>query len=498
MDNAAALFVDAPVDEGHGARAALLTPSGPVTYAELQRLTDRAAHALRALGVEPEQRVALLLPDGPAWAATFFAALKLGAVAVPLNTRLDAAQLRTVLADCRPKAVVADPALLTAARVDPATLGPRALDFDTLVADTPRGGLSPEPVGGDAMAFWLYTSGTTGSPKAAVHCHRTLPACHNYLDVLGVTARDRIFATSKLFFAYALGNALLIPLRARAATYLHPGWPDPAAVAAVMRETRPTLFFSVPTVYARLLHAGLPPGTFGSARLCVSAGERLPAELCTAWRDRFGVEILDGIGATETVFMVLSNRPGRSRPGSSGEPVTGTEVRILDAEGRPVPDGQEGVLWVRTPSQAAGYWQRLDHSRRTFVGDWFRTGDVYRREADGGHVHCGREDDFFKVAGQWVAPAAVESVLLRHPGVLDGGVVGAEDAGGLIKPFVFVVSRDPAAEPESLREDVRRFLEGALPPHQRPREIRIVSELPRTATGKLQRFRLRELARANA
>ncbi|HWN04289.1 MAG TPA: AMP-binding protein, partial [Candidatus Dormibacteraeota bacterium] len=189
---------------------------------------------------------------------------------------------------------------------------------------------------------------------------------------------------------------------------------------------------------------------------------------------------------------------GQSRPGSSGGPVPGTEARILDAEGRPVPDGQEGVLWVRTPSQAAGYWQRLAHSRRTFVGDWFRTGDVYRREADGGHIHCGREDDFFKVAGQWVAPAEIESVLLRHPGVLDSGVVGAEEAGGLIKPFVFVVPRDPAAEPEALRADVRRFLEGALPPHQRPREIRIVSELPRTATGKLQRFRLRDLARASA
>jgi benzoate-CoA ligase len=498
MDNAAALFVDAPVEEGHGARAAFLTPSGPVTYADLQRLTDRAAHGLRARGVEPEQRVAMLLPDGPAWAATFFAALKLGAVAVPLNTRLDAAQLRTVLADSRPKAVVADRVLLTATGVDPATLGPRALDFEALVAGAPTAALPPEPVGDDAMAFWLYTSGTTGFPKAAVHCHRTLPACRNYLDVLGVTAADRIFATSKLFFAYALGNALLIPLRARATTYLHPGWPDPAAIATVMREARPSLFFSVPTVYARLLHAGLSAETFGSARLCVSAGERLPAPLCTAWRERFGVEILDGIGATETIFMVLSNRPGRSRPGSSGEPVPGTEARILDAEGRPVPEGQEGVLWVRTPSQAAGYWQRLDHSRRTFVGDWFRTGDVYRREADGGHVHCGREDDFFKVAGQWVAPAAVESVLLRHPGVLDGGVVGAEDAGGLIKPFVFVVARDPAAEPEALREDVRRFLEGALPPHQRPREIRIVSELPRTATGKLQRFRLRELARASA
>jgi len=498
MDNAAALFVDAPVEEGHGARAALLTPSGPVTYAELQGLTDRAAHGLRARGVEPEQRVAMLLPDGPAWAATFFAALKLGAVAVPLNTRLGAADLRTVLADCRPKAVVADRALLAAAGVDAETLGPRVLDFDALVAGAPAAALPPEPVSGDAMAFWLYTSGTTGSPKAAVHCHRTLPACRHYLDVLGVTAADRIFVTSKLFFAYALGNALLIPLHARATTYLHPGWPDPAAVAAVMREIRPTLFFSVPTVYARLLHADLPAETFSSARLCVSAGERLPASLYTAWRQRFGVEILDGIGATETIFMVLSNRPGQSRPGSSGGPVPGTEARILDAEGRPVPDGQEGVLWVRTPSQAAGYWQRLAHSRRTFVGDWFRTGDVYRREADGGHVHCGREDDFFKVAGQWVAPAEVESVLLRHPGVLDSGVVGAEEAGGLIKPFVFVVPRDPAAEPEALRADVRRFLEGALPPHQRPREIRIVSELPRTATGKLQRFRLRDLARASA
>jgi benzoate-CoA ligase family protein len=498
MDNAAALFVDAPVEDGHGARPALLAPSGPVTYAQLQVLTDRAAHGLRARGVEPEQRVAMLLPDGPAWAATFFAALKLGAVAVPLNTRLGAADIRNVLADCRPKAVVADRALLAAAGIDAGTLGPRALEFEALVAGAPSAPFPPEAVGDDAMAFWLYTSGTTGFPKAAVHCHRTLPACRHYLDVLGVTADDRIFATSKLFFAYALGNALLIPLHARATTYLHPSWPDPAAIATVMRDIRPTLFFSVPTVYARLLHADLPAETFRSARLCVSAGERLPAELYAAWRQRFGVEILDGIGATETIFMVLSNRPGQSRAGSSGEPVPGTDVRILDAEGRPVPDGQEGVLWVRTPSQAAGYWQRLDHSRRTFVGDWFRTGDVYRREAAGGHVHCGREDDFFKVAGQWVAPAAVESVLLRHPGVLDGGVVGAEEAGGLIKPFVFVVPRDPAGEPEALRADVRRFLEGALPPHQRPREIRIVSELPRTATGKLQRFRLRDLARSDA
>ena len=491
MDNAAALFIDRPVDEGHGDRPALVTPAGPISYAALQRLTDRAAHGLRALGVEPEQRVAIRLPDGPAWAATFFAALKLGAVAVPLNTRLAPAALAAVLADCRPKVLVTEAVDDGSGARAP---GAAVRDFESLVADRPTSPVALEPVGPDAMACWLYTSGTTGTPKAAVHCHRTLPACRHYgLDVLGVTSADRIFATSRLFFPYALGNALLIPLFARAVAYLDPTWPDTTAVARVMREFRPTLFFSVPTVYARLLRADLPAETFGSARACISAGERLPAELYEAWRARFGVEILDGMGATETIFMVLSNRPGQSRPGSSGVPVPGTEARVLDREGRPVADGGEGVLWVRTPSQAMQYWKRLEQSRRTFVGEWFRTGDVYRREADGAHVHCGREDDFFKVAGQWVIPADVESVLLRHPGVLESGVVGAAEPGGLIKTFAFVVARNPAAPPDALRADLQRYLDGALAPHQRPREIRIVAELPRTDTGKLQRFRLRAL-----
>jgi benzoate-CoA ligase family protein len=497
MDNAAALFVDAPVEEGLGDRTALVTPAGAVTYAGLQRLTDGAAAALRARGVEREDRVGIFMADGPGWAATFFGALKLGAVAVPLNTRLTPADLRSVVADCRPRVLVADRVLLDGAGVeDPRVLGARAVtDFEALAAEAaPSGPIVPEPVGADAMAFWLYTSGTTGRPKAAVHCHRTLPACRHFAELLGVSPADRVFATSKLFFAYALGNALLIPLHARGRTYLHPGWPDPAEVARVMSDFAPTLFFSVPTLYARLLRSDLPADTFHSVRLCVSAGERLSADLYEAWRARFGVELLDGIGATETVFMVLSNRPGQSRAGTSGLPVPGTEARLLDAEGHPVRDGEEGVLWVRTPSQAAQYYQRLDPSRRTFVGEGFRSGDIYRRDADGHHVHCGREDDFFKVAGQWVVPAEVESVLLRHPGVVDGGVVGAMEAGGLIKPYVFVVARDPAASPEALQDDLRRYLESALAPHQRPRVIRVVSELPRTATGKLQRFRLREMA----
>src|SRR6266852_1991422 len=269
VDNAASVFIEQPLAEGLASRTAVVTPGTAYTYGELAALVDRAAHGLRRLGVEPEQRVGLLMSDGVGFAAVFFGALKLGAVAVPLNTRLGARELGVIVADCRARVVVADEELATG--LSPAR-GAAVVDFETLVQGAPGVSVAPEPVGADAMAFWLYTSGTTGTPKAAVHCHRTLPACRHYLEVLGVTAADRIFATSKLFFAYALGNALLIPLHARAPTYLHPGWPDPAAVAAVMREIRPTLFFSVPTVYARLLHADLPAETFSSARLCVSAG----------------------------------------------------------------------------------------------------------------------------------------------------------------------------------------------------------------------------------
>ena len=485
VDNAASVFVDQPLAEGLGARPALVTPAGVCTYGELAALTDRAAQALRECGVEAEQRVALLMPDGIGFVATFFGALKLGAVAVPLNTRLPAKDLRFILDDSRAKVMVADRALA-------ASLGDtgraRTLTFEDLVSGPRAGSVSAEPVGRDAMAFWLYTSGTTGTPKAAMHCHGNLLACHLYADgVLGVGPEDRVFSTSRLFFAYALGNALAIPLFARGSAYLHHAWADPAVVHDVLRDYRPTLFFSVPTVYARLLHADLPADAFRSVRQCISAGEKLPAEIYHAWRERFGVEILDAIGATETIFMYVTNRPGQSRPGCSGTPSPGVEVRLLDSQGQPVADGTQGVLWVKTPSAATGYWKRLEHSRRTFVGEWFRTGDVYVRDADGFYTHCGREDDFFKVAGQWVVPAEVEAAMLKHPAVLEAGVVGAEEASGLIKTFVFVVPRDGTTDAGALAAELKRLAESSLPAHQRPREIRVVRELPRTATGKLQR-----------
>jgi benzoate-CoA ligase family protein len=500
MANATPAFLDVHVAAGAGARPAIVTAEATTTYAELLSLVCRTAHALRGLGVAPSDRVALLLPDGVAWAAVFFGALRLGAVAVPLNTRLSARAWAAMLADSAARVLVVDPALLdelapmlgdlTSLRhVVPTHGGAASLhSLQARAADT----VTAEPVDDEAMAFWLYTSGTTGGPKAAMHRHRDLLACRHYgLDVLGVTASDGVLATSKLFFAYALGNALLIPLFVGARTFLEPRWAEPEIVTRTVSAFRPTLFFSVPTFYARMLRAELAPDTFRSARACVSAGERLPAEVYEAWRARFGVEILDGLGATETIFMVLSNRPGTSRAGSAGSVVPGTDARLLDADGRPVPDGTPGVLHVRTPSASVGYWNHPEHTHRAFVDGWFRTGDLLTRDADGFYHHHGRADDVFKVAGQWVTPADVERVLLAHPSVADAAVIGAADAGGLVKPFAFVVAANGARD-ERLSAELAALAAAQLPPHQRPRRIIMIDELPRTATGKLQRFVLKE------
>lgn len=493
------------VAEGRGSKVAIRTPDMALTYAGLQARLNRAANALQALGVEPEQRVALLLPDGVDLATCLLGAIAIGAVAIPMNTRLNATEYGGILRDSRASVLVVHASLFDSLRDQLEGLpglkavlvaGGGAAGFaslDDVLARAPDT-LDVETPGQDTMAVWLYTSGTTGFPKAAVHLHRTLLAGHYFgCDVLGHTAADRVFATSKLFFAYALGNALINPLLFGAETYLYPDWADPPAVERVVREYQPTLFFSVPTLYARLLRAELPADAFRSVRLCVSAGERLPGEAAEAWETRFSAPILDGIGATETIYMFLSNTPHLRKPGSSGTPVPGTEARILDSDDNPVPDGEEGVLWAKTPSMAFSYWNRVDLSRSTFVGEWYRTRDVYVRTPDGFYEHHGREDDFFKVAGQWVPPAAVEAAFLAHPAVSEVGVVGAEDDSGLVKPFAFVVPRDPAADAQALAADLEAFTAERLRTYQRPRRIAVVPELPRTATGKLQRFKLKAL-----
>jgi len=506
MANATVALLDDRIAAWGGALPAIVTPDGTTTYRELLALVSRAGHALRMLGVEPGERVALVLPDGLDWAVAFLATLRIGAVAVPLGARLGAAEIAGMLADSGARVLIAEPETLArlgdVRRQCPdlhVVLGtapaPGARSLPALLAGVPDT-LAPELVRDDHMACFLYTSGTTGEPRAAVHVHGGLLAGRHYgLDVLAANARDRVFATSRLTFAYALGNALLIPLYVGAQTYLQPGAPDPAAVARVLAGFRPTLFFSVPTFYARLLRSDVPDDAFRSVRCAVSAGERLPAELYWAFRDRFDVEILDGMGATETVYMVLSNRPGQSRAGSSGTPVPGTEARLLDASGRAAPDGVEGVLHVRGPSVSPGYWGHAEQSRATFDHGWFRTGDVYVRDADGFYEHRGREDDRFKVAGLWVSPGDVEAALLAHPDVGDAAVVGVTEEGGLVKPFAFVVPRGADVSRERLVDGLARLVDERLAPHERPRRIFVVDDLPRTATGKLQRFALRARVR---
>jgi benzoate-CoA ligase family protein len=502
--NSVTAFLDEHIALGAADRPAIVSPSGATTYGKLLARVNRTGNALRSLGVEPEQRVAMLLADGVTWAATFFGALRIGAVAVPLNTRLRAAEWVAMILDSAATVLVADadlfaavrPLLTDVPRLKAVMITGRAgyRSLDEMVADAPAE-LTPEPVAGDDMAFWLYTSGTTGGPKAAIHTHRDLMACRHYgIDVLGATETDCAFATSKLFFAYALGNALLIPLFVGARTCLRPEWAEVGVVAETVTVMKPTLFFSVPTFYARLLDADLARDTFRSVRVFVSAGERLPAEIYTRWRARFGAEILDGLGATETIFMVLSNRPGRSRPGSAGTPVPATEARLLDSGGHDVANDVPGMLHVRTPSASVGYWNRVEMSHRAFVGGWFRTGDVLTRDADGFYYHAGREDDIFKVAGMWVAPTDIEAVLLTHPAVRDAGVVGAEDTGGLVKPFAFVTT---GSVRDGVVDDLMALVAEKLPTYQRPRRIVVVDDLPRTANGKLQRFLLKERVRAS-
>jgi len=501
MANAISAILDDALGGGAD-RPAVVGPDGAVSYRELLALVGRAGNALRGLGVEPEQRVALLLPDGLEWAAVFLGALRIGAVAVPFNTRLRPEEWVVMLRDSRARVLVADAELL-------ATLRPALVDVPYLRAVVATGGTAtswqsllataspacePEPVSGDDMAFWLYTSGTTGGPKAAVHVHRSLLACRHFgIDVLQGGDEDRVLSTSRLFFAYALGNALLLPLYLGARTYLDPVWPEPARVLQTLRAFEPTLFFSVPTFYGRLLRAELPADAFRSVRACVSAGERLPPELYFAWRKRFGVEMLDGLGTTETIFMVLSNRPGHSRAGSAGQPVPGSEIQLLDPGGRPVADGTAGMLHVRTPSAFSGYWNRLDVTRSAFSGEWFRTGDVLTRDADGFYYYDGRDDERFKVAGQWVKPGDVESALRSHPDVVEAGVVGAVAEGGLVKTVAFVVARQ-GCQAGSLPDALAAHVAVELPSHQRPHRIHVVDELPRTVTGKLQRYVLRERA----
>lgn len=522
--NASEYLLQAASRPGGAGRTALTGPGGDLSYAELAELAGQVAAGLEAWGMRAEERVVLFMADGPYMAAAILGAMRLGAVPVPVSTMLTGTELAALLNDARARvllvsdrfAVAAEAALAHAPGVRrvaveagageggageggtglQAPSGVEVSPFEDLVAaGRERGGELADPylTSDDSSALWLYTSGTTGKPKGAMHRHANIRhVVETYgRQVLGIRPDDRCYSVAKLFFAYGIGNSLFFPLSAGATSILDPGPPTPASVAERLAEYRPTLFFAVPTFYAAILNAGVPVEAFASVRLAVSAGEPLPAELCRRFTERYGVEIIDGIGSTECLHIFLSNRPGEVRPGTTGTAVPGYELRIVDADGNEVAPGTPGSLLVKGESIATGYWCRTDTTRKVFQGEWLRTGDTYVRDADGYYTCLGRTGDMLKAGGIWVSPAEVEGRLLEHPAVAMVAVVGLPDADGLDKPVAAVVLKEgAAAEPAELID----FCRAGLASFKRPREVLIVDKLPTTPTGKLRRFAVREMA----
>jgi benzoate-CoA ligase family protein len=507
--NVAAALVDAHVAAGRGERTAVVCEGRALTYRALQQLVDRAGHALAALGVEPEQRVALLLPDGPEFVAAFLGAAKLGAVVVPCNTLFKADELAWVLDHSRARVLVAHESLLPAVRgcragrrwlrhvlaVGPP--GPGEVGWAEAVAAAPDR-LEAQPVEPEDAVLWAYSSGSTGLPKAAVHSHANVLAAARLFpdEVLGIRPEDRSLAVPKLFFTFGLGASLYIPLRAGSTVILNPRPFAAEEVLALIHRERPTVFYAVPTHYARMLQVPDAGRRFdlGSIRMAIAGGEPLAPELARRWRETFGVEVLEGLGSSEALFLYLVNRPGRVRPGSVGLPVPGYRLRVVDEAGREVPEGEPGALAIAGPTLLHHYARRPDLTRRAFHGEWFVSGDQFRRDADGYYWFLGRTDDMLRVAGTWVSPAEVERVLAEHPAVLDCAVVGVPDADGTIRPKAFVVLRVGADEAE-VGGALLALARERLAAYKVPRWIEFVADLPRTATGKTQRFRLREGAR---
>ena len=503
--NAATWFVDRNVAEGRGSKVAIECGDARVTYDDLLRNVNRAGTALRdRYGVRPEERVLLLLLDGAAFAYSFFGAIKIGAVPVPLNTLWKPADYDYVLRDSRAGVVIVSPELLP--QFDRVPVDARRAVRHVVVADADPHGpralvdegsavLEAEPTSRDAPSHWLYSSGSTGAPKGCVHLQHDMVVCSELFakGVLGIVPSDRCFSVAKLFFAYGLGNALFFPLAVGATSILWPGPPTPQNIYAVIEQHRPTLFYSVPTSYGMLLAHGNPTGDFdlSSIRLAVSAGEALPPALYGRFKQRFGVDILDGIGSTEAGHMFISNRPGHIRPGSSGLLVEGYDARILDDSGQPAPIGEIGNLWIEGDSVCTGYWNQHEKTKSTIEGRWLRTGDKYTQDADGFFWYAGRADDMLKVGGLWVSPVEVENALVAHPAVLECGVVGREDHDTLVKPMAFVVLREGITGTPELAKELEQFVRERLAEYKRPRWVEFLTELPKTATGKIQRFKLR-------
>ena len=481
----------------HGARTAFICAGRRLSYAELAADMARAANALRALGVRPGERVLLLLRDTPEFAAAWLGAVHAGAVAVGLNSKLAEADYRHIVAESRARLLIADDELLPVLGAFGAELGStqclvRGAEWRAQTARAAPLARAHAARPGDA-AFWLFSSGTTGRPKGIVHGHPSvLVAGQAQREVLGLGPGDTVFATSKLFFAYALETGMLGPLALGATSILHPDWTDVEQICAIVARHKPTAVFSVPTLYRRLL--ALPPAQlapFREVRHCVSAGERMPQPVFESWRAATGREILSIYGMSETFCVIMMTPIGSAAALRSGKPLSGVQVRLLADDGREAANGEPGVLWVRHPALSSGYANRPEATREQFQDGWFCTRDLFVRDSHGFYSHQGRSDELLKVAGQWVQPGELEEAVIGLPAVAEAACVAAPDEDGFERLALFVAAR--GGDPREALTAAAAACDEKLPRHKRPKWILPVAELPRTATGKVQRFKLREL-----
>jgi benzoate-CoA ligase len=504
MFNAADYFVDRHIREGRGGRTAILCRDRSLTYADVQAGMNRFGNGLKSLGVRMEERVAVLMHDTEVYPQVFFGAIKAGAVPICLNTLMRPKDYEYFLNDSRARVLVVDAALwdLVAPFRDSmmhlhhvvVTNGPApasTLAYDEWVAGQ-SAELSPAPTTPDDPCFWLYSSGTTGQSKGTVHLqHDMVYAAETYgKQVLGVKEDDVCFSAAKLFFAYGLGNGLYFPFNVGATAVLLPERPMPDAVFGIIQKYRPTIFYGVPTLFSNMLVS--EQGSLDGVRICVSAGEALPPDILKRWEKRFGVAILDGIGSTEMVHIFISNRIGDIQAGSTGLPVPGYEAKIVDENFSSLPDGEIGTLLVKGDSSAAYYWNKHEKTKETMLGEWLNTGDKFYKNEKGFYYYVGRTNDMLKAGGIWVSPIEVEACLTEHPAVLECAVVGAVDEENLIKPKAFVVLQKGYTASEALDKELKAHVKGTVAPYKFPRWIAFVEDLPKTATGKIKRFELKQ------
>ncbi len=504
--NLAHELIDKNLRAGRTEKVAYIDDNGSYSFGELDKRINRAGNALLKLGLNIEDRVVIAHHDTIDFPSVFLGAIKAGIVPVAVNTLLTPDDYAFMLKDCRAKALIVSSGLLETMH--------RAIDESPYIQHVIVSGeyegnlnslsdlmtrapddLSPAATVADDSCFWLYSSGSTGTPKGTIHAHSSAIYTAEYYakPILGIKESDVVFSAAKLFFAYGLGNGLTFPLSVGATTVLMAERPTPEAVFKRLIGHQPTIFYGVPTLFGSMLASDLLPASGDIAvRVATSAGEALPAELGKRWSERFGSEILDGIGSTEMLHIFLSNRPGEVRYGSTGKPVPGYEIRLVGDDGSEVPTGELGELQIKGPSSASSYWNQRDKTRNTFVGEWTRAGDKYSCDGDGYYTYGGRSDDMLKVSGLYVSPFEVEAALVSHPSVLEAAVVGSEDADRLTKPRAYVVLSPGNTPDANLESELKNHVKALLAPFKYPRWIEFVDELPKTATGKIQRFKLRQ------